>query len=91
MTDTTRPDPRAPLDLLVQEVTARLRELLLGADDRAPPVCGLHSPEQIERALAQAGLPLPLSPDDPLPDLPALTRALDAVAAHSVRTLHPRA
>lgn len=90
MTDPTRPDPRAPLDLLVQEVSARLRELLLGADDRAPPVCGLHSPEQIGRALAQAGLPLPLRPDDPLPDLPALTRALDAVAAHSVRTLHPR-
>jgi len=88
MTEPSRPDPL--LDPLLAAVTARLSDLLRHADDRAPPVCGLHGPDQIERELHEAGLPLALRPGDPLPDLAALTRALDLIAARSVRTLHPR-
>jgi glutamate decarboxylase len=80
----------ADLDALIDATFVRLRELLRGADDRDPRVCEFAGPDLLERTFADAGVPLPFRPGEPAHELPALTRAIDATIAHSVRTLHPR-
>lgn len=84
--------PQADLDLdaLLGAVVPRLVALLREADDRAARVCTLAGPPAIEQALADAGVPLALRPEEPAHDAAALARAVEAIAARSVRTLHPR-
>ncbi len=84
--------PAADLDIdaLIAAVVPRLTALLRGADDRGARVCELVGPAQLESAFAAAGAPLGLRPGEPALDLAALTRAVDEITAHSVRTLHPR-
>lgn len=78
------------VDALIDAIVARLTALLRSADDRGPRVCELAGPAQIEQALADAGVPLGLREREPAHDVDALVRAVDAISAHSVRTLHPR-
>lgn len=78
------------IDGMIDAITARLTALLRGADDREARVCELAGPAAIEQALADVGVPLALRADEPGHEVAALARAVDAIAAHSVRTLHPR-
>lgn len=74
------------LDALVRPLV----DLLQHADDRDARICDLASPAEHEAAFAAIGVPLSLEPGAPPCDDAALTRAIEAVIARSVRTLHPR-
>lgn len=81
----------------LDQLAAPVLKILNHADDRDLPVCDGASPSEIEAIFTAIGVPLALEPGDPALDSEnnikedsALVRAIDAVIAHSVRTLHPR-
>lgn len=78
--------PRVDLDELVRPIL----DLLRRADDRDARITDLAGPDAHEAAFARLGAPLSLGPGDEPLDLAALTRAVEATIARSVRTLHPR-
>ncbi len=78
------------LDALIDAIVPRMTALLRGADDRHARVCELAGPAALEQAFLAAGAPLALRPGEPPITVAALAQAVDAIAAHSVRTLHPR-
>jgi len=79
-------DVGALIDAIVPRMTALLRD----ADDRAARVCELAGPAELEQVFVAAGSSLELHPGEPPLDVAALARVVDVIAAHSVRTLHPR-
>lgn len=81
---------QADLETLIDVTLERVQKLLHHADDREPRVCELAGPDLLHRAFTDAGVPLALDPDEPAHGVAAMTRAIDATLAHSVRTLHPR-
>ncbi|WP_096328597.1 pyridoxal phosphate-dependent decarboxylase family protein [Nannocystis exedens] len=74
------------LDALVRPIL----DLLRRADQRDVRITDLAGPEAHADAFAAIGAPLSLGPGDAPLDLTTLTRAIEAVIARSVRTLHPR-
>lgn len=74
------------LDALVRPIL----ELLRRADARDVRITDLVGPAAHADAFAALGAPLSLGPGDEPLDPAALTRAIEAILARSVRTLHPR-
>jgi glutamate/tyrosine decarboxylase-like PLP-dependent enzyme len=74
------------LDALVRPIL----DLLRRADARDSRISDLAGPDAHADAFAALGVPLSLGPGEPPVDPPALVRAIEAIIARSVRTLHPR-
>ncbi|MDC0673460.1 pyridoxal phosphate-dependent decarboxylase family protein [Nannocystis radixulma] len=74
----------------LDELVRPILDLLHRADDRDARITDLAGPDAHEDAFARLGVPLSLGPGDEPLDLAALTRAIEATIARSVRTLHPR-
>jgi len=74
----------------VSSVANRLLAYLALASDRQTPVVTFASPDQLQRAFAEAGVPLEVVPEQPATDLDALLVAIDRTLDYSVHTGHPR-
>ncbi|WAS93450.1 pyridoxal phosphate-dependent decarboxylase family protein [Nannocystis punicea] len=74
----------------LDELVRPILELLRGADARDVRISDLAGPDAHAEAFTALGASLSLGPGDAPLDLAALTRAIEAVIARSVRTLHPR-
>lgn len=74
----------------LDELARPILDLLRRADDRDPRITDLAGPDAHADAFAALGVPLSLGPGEPACEPAALLRAVEAIIARSVRTLHPR-